>query len=274
MMVDTSSNLPYENKEIYDDIDENTCEICYSNNKHISTECNTCNKKICFECFYKYDKSLSIPADLEDRLNEEKCYIYHTYNCFFCRTSISVNLGDFDNGKMGKLVNKQINENIKMIERAELLETEFKCAGNGEKIENIPEYQTIVVELNKSQRENTELKHFKEKFEELTLKFDNLMINYNKNIGDYNNLFNDAKKQIIQLSYSNQYICNQRDNNKTIYKTAIDTIQSKNKNKNLDKMIIKIKEDADKLTTEPEIIIEQEFNELLKEQEYNELVKK
>ena len=39
-------------------------------------------------------------------------------------------------------------------------------------------------------------------------------------------------------------------------------------------MIIKIKEDADKLTTEPEIIIEQEFNELLKEQEYNELVKK
>lgn len=267
MVVDTSSIVPYENKEIYDDIDENTCEICFVNDKHSSTECSTCNKKICFDCFYKYDKSLSIPTDMDDRLNEEKCYIYQSYNCFFCRTSISVNIDEFDNGKMGKLVNKQINDNIKMIERAELLETEFKCAGNGEKIENIPEYQTIVVELNKSQRENTELKHFKEKFEELTLKFDNLMINYNKNIGDYNNLVNDcndAKNQIIQMSYTNQYICNQRENNKTIYKTAIDTIQSKNKNKNLDKMITKIKEDADKLTTEPELIIKQEFNELVK----------
>ena len=267
MMVDTSSIIPYENKDKYDDIDENTCEICYSNNKHLATECSTCNKKICFECFYKYDKTLSVPIDMDNKLNEEKCYIFHTYNCFFCRTRIAINIGDFDNGKMGKLVNKQINENIKMIERAELLETEFKCAGNGEKIENIPEYQTIVVELNKSQRENTELKHFKEKFEELTLRFDSLMINYNKNIGDYNNLVNDcndAKNQIIQMSYANQYICNQRDTNKTIYNTAIDTIQSKNKNKNLDKMIIKIKEDADKLTSEPELFIKQELNEIVK----------
>jgi len=261
------SIIPYESKEIYDDVDETTCEICYSNIKHISTECNTCNKKICFECFYKYDKSLSIPADMDDRLNEEKCYIYHTYNCFFCRTSIDVNIGDFDTGKMGKLVNKQINENIKMIERAELLETEFKCAGNGEKIENIPEYQTIVVELNKSQRENTELKYKLEKFGELTLKFDNLMINYNKNIVDYNNLVNECNgvtKQIRQISHSNQYICNQRDNYKNAYKKAIDNIQVKNKNKNLDKTINKIKEDVDRFTTEPEIVITQEFNELVK----------
>ena len=257
----------YECKEKYEDIDDNTCEICYSNKKHSSTDCKTCNKKICFECFYKYDKGISLPTDIEDRLNEEKCYIYHTYNCFFCRSKIDINIGDFDIGKMGKLVNKQINENIKMIERAELLETEFKCAGNGEKIEDIPEYQTIVVELNKSQRENDELRYKLEKFEELTLKFDNLMTTYNKNIEDYNDLVNDcnnAKKQIIQMSYTNQYICNQRDSTKVIYKKAIDTIQSKNKNKNLDKTINKIKEDVDKLTTEPELIIKQEFNELVK----------
>jgi hypothetical protein len=257
----------YECKEKYEDIDDNTCEICYSNKKHSSTDCKTCNKKICFECFYKYDKGISLPTDIEDRLNEEKCYIYHTYKCFFCRSKIDINIGDFDIGKMGKLVNKQINENIKMIERAELLETEFKCAGNGEKIEDIPEYQTIVVELNKSQRENDELRYKLEKFEELTLKFDNLMTTYNKNIEDYNNLVNDcnnAKKQIIQMSYTNQYICNQRDSTKIIYKRAIDTIQSKNKNKNLDKTINKIKEDVDKLTTEPELIIKQEFNELVR----------
>ena len=257
----------YECKEKYEDIDDNTCEICYSNKKHSSTDCKTCNKKICFECFYKYDKGISLPTDIEDRLNEEKCYIYHTYNCFFCRSKIDINIGDFDIGKMGKLVNKQINENIKMIERAELLETEFKCAGNGEKIEDIPEYQTIVVELNKSQRENDELRYKLEKFEELTLKFDNLMTTYNKNIEDYNDLVNDcnnAKKQIIQMSYTNQYICNQRDSTKIIYKRAIDTIQSKNKNKNLDKTINKIKEDVDKLTTEPELVIKQEFNELVK----------
>jgi hypothetical protein len=257
----------YECKEKYEDIDDNTCEICYSNKKHSSTDCKTCNKKICFECFYKYDKGISLPTDIEDRLNEEKCYIYHTYNCFFCRSKININIGDFDIGKMGKLVNKQINENIKMIERAELLETEFKCAGNGEKIEDIPEYQTIVVELNKSQRENDELRYKLEKFEELTLKFDNLMTTYNKNIEDYNDLVNDcnnAKKQIIQMSYTNQYIYNQRDSTKNIYKMAIDTIQSKNKNKNLDKTINKIKEDVDKLTTEPELIIKQEFNELVR----------
>jgi hypothetical protein len=257
----------YECKEKYEDIDDNTCEICYSNKKHSSTDCKTCNKKICFECFYKYDKGISLPTDIEDRLNEEKCYIYHTYNCFFCRSKININIGDFDIGKMGKLVNKQINENIKMIERAELLETEFKCAGNGEKIEDIPEYQTIVVELNKSQRENDELRYKLEKFEELTLKFDNLMTTYNKNIEDYNDLVNDcnnAKKQIIQMSYTNQYIYNQRDSTKNIYKMAIDTIQSKNKNKNLDKTINKIKEDVDKLTTEPELIIKQESNELVR----------
>jgi hypothetical protein len=257
----------YECKEKYEDIDDNTCEICYSNKKHSSTDCKTCNKKICFECFYKYDKGISLPTDIEERLNEEKCYIYHTYNCFFCRSKININIGDFDIGKMGKLVNKQINENIKMIERAELLETEFKCAGNGEKIEDIPEYQTIVVELNKSQRENDELRYKLEKFEELTLKFDNLMTTYNKNIEDYNDLVNDcnnAKKQIIQMSYTNQYIYNQRDSTKNIYKMAIDTIQSKNKNKNLDKTINKIKEDVDKLTTEPELIIKQEFNELVR----------
>ncbi len=267
-MVDTPPSIsPYECKEKYEEIDEDTCEICYCNKKHSSTDCTTCNKKICFECFYKYDKGISLPTDIEDRLNEEKCYIYHTYNCFFCRTKINVNIGDFDNGKMGKLVNKQINENIKMIERAELLETEFKCAGNGEKIENIPEYQTIIVELNKSQRENAELKYKLEKFEEIILKFDNLMTAYNKNIEDYNNLVNDTnflKNAYNQIGISNKYICNQRDNYKNTYINGINEIKSKNKNKNLDKFIDNKLKELDKQTTEVEINLEIGFNELTK----------
>lgn len=262
-MVDNTNQ--YECKEKYEEIDDNTCEICYSNKKHSNTDCKTCNKKICFECFYKYDKGISLPTDIEDRLNEEKCYIYHTYNCFFCRTKINVNIGEFDNGKMGKLVNKQINENIKMIERAELLETEFKCAGNGEKIENIPEYQTIVVELNKSQRENTELKYKLEKFEELTLKFDNLMTAYNKNIEDYNNRVadcNDMKNLLLLHANSSNSFCNQRDSYKNAYVNGINEIKSKNKNKNLDKFIDNKLKELDSKTTELEVSLEIEFNEL------------
>lgn len=269
VLIDTPSITPYECKDKYDEVDENTCEICYSNYKEDKIECKTCKNKICFNCFNKNPvKDIGIANPSEDLWENGDGYIYLFMKCFFCRKENKYNTANFTRRQTNILNNNMVKETCDFIKKLKTIEPynayELDVI---KKTNDIKMIFDIVEENNILKGKLKYYENMEENLMNMKMKLESLNVSYNKNIGDYNNLVNDcndAKKQILQMSYANQYICNQRDNNKTIYKTAIDTIQSKNKNKNLDKMIIKIKEDADKLTSEPELVIKQEFNELVK----------
>ena len=76
-MVDTPSIAPYECKDKCEEVDENTCEICYSNYKEDIIECKTCKNKICFNCFNKNPvKDIGIANPSEDLWENGDGYIY------------------------------------------------------------------------------------------------------------------------------------------------------------------------------------------------------
>ena len=91
------------------------------------------------------------------------------------------------------------------------------------------------------------------------------MTAYNKNIEDYNNRVadcNDMKNLLLLHANSSNSFCNQRDSYKNAYVNGINEIKSKNKNKNLDKFIDNKLKELDSKTTELEVSLEIEFNEL------------
>ena len=267
MSVIVDNTKHYEMKEKYDEVDENTCEICYSNKKDEIIKCKTCNQKICFECFNKNPvKNIGTDDELKDEDFENgESHIYLIMNCFFCREVNNYNIGDFTKKQNNILTNNCIKELGTFIKE---LRTSSKY--DIEVIEKIQDIKTNFEVAEENNRLKGELKYYEnmnDNFIEMKMKFDNLMTVYNKNIEDYNNLVNEAnllKNTYNQLVIGNNYICNQRDNYKNTYVNGIKDIKMKNKNKNLDKYIdIKLKE-LDKQTTETELSIQIEFNNIVK----------
>lgn len=238
VLVDLTPLKCYEYKDKFDEVDENTCEICYTNIKDINTECKTCNKKICFTCFDTYDKAIALPLNMGNRLDEETCNVYHFYNCFFCRDRINVNLGSFDEPKRMRLFNKRIYEDMKMIEKYEKMEERF-TNNYDEKLEDVEEYSSIILNLENNKREIADLKYKLQKSEDNSVKFENLMTTYNKNINDYNDLVNDNNKlqSLLKASSSANNIFS-NDNNELV--NNLYEINKTNKNKSLEKKINKM----------------------------------
>lgn len=250
----------YELKEKYEEIDEDTCEICYSNKKDEIVRCKTCNQKICFECFNKNPvKNIGTDDELKDEDFENgESHIYLIMNCFFCREINNYNIGDFTKKQNNILTNnciKELGTFIKQIRSSSKYDT-----GVIEKIQDIKTNFEVAEENNKLKGQLKYYENMNENFIEMKMKFDNLMTAYNKNIEDYNNLVNAYK----QIAITNEYICNQRDNYKNTYINGINEIKSKNKNRNLDKFIDNKLKELNKQTTETELSIQIEFNNIVK----------
>lgn len=254
----------YEFKEKYEEIDDNTCEICYSNHKNDIICCKTCNQKICFECFNK-NPVKNVGADIlpDEEFENGKSHIYLTMNCFFCREENNYNIGDFSKEHNNILTNnciKELGSFIKDLRKSSQYDTAV--------IEKIQDVKTIFEVAEENNMLKGKLKYYEntqENFIEMKMKFDNLMTSYNKNIQDYNNLVNEAnilKNAYKDIGIVNNYICNQRDIYKNAYVNGINEIKSKNKNKNLDKFIDNKLKELDKKTTEIEVKIDINFNEL------------
>lgn len=250
----------YELKEKYEEIDEDTCEICYSNKKDEIVRCKTCNQKICFECFNKNPvKNIGTDDELKDEDFENgESHIYLIMNCFFCREINNYNIGDFTKKQNNILTNnciKELGTFIKQLRSSSKYDT-----GVIEKIQDIKTNFEVAEENNKLKGQLKYYENMNENFIEMKMKFDNLMTAYNKNIEDYNNLVNAYK----QIAITNEYICNQRDNYKNTYINGINEIKSKNKNRNLDKFIDNKLKELNKQTTETELSIQIEFNNIVK----------
>lgn len=250
----------YELKEKYEEIDEDTCEICYSNKKDEIVRCKTCNQKICFECFNKNPvKNIGTDDELKDEDFENgESHIYLIMNCFFCREINNYNIGDFTKKQNNILTNnciKELGTFIKQLRSSSKYDT-----GVIGKIQDIKTNFEVAEENNKLKGKLKYYENMNENFIEMKMKFDNLMTAYNKNIEDYNNLVNAYK----QIAITNEYICNQRDNYKNTYINGINEIKSKNKNRNLDKFIDNKLKELNKQTTETELSIQIEFNNIVK----------
>jgi len=260
MSVMVENTNKYELKEKYEEIDEDTCEICYSNKKDEIVRCKTCNQKICFECFNKNPvKNIGTDDELKDEDFENgESHIYLIMNCFFCREINNYNIGDFTKKQNNILTNnciKELGTFIKQIRSSSKYDT-----GVIEKIQDIKTNFEVAEENNKLKGQLKYYENMNENFIEMKMKFDNLMTAYNKNIEDYNNLVNAYK----QIAITNEYICNQRDNYKNTYINGINEIKSKNKNRNLDKFIDNKLKELNKQTTETELSIQIEFNNIVK----------
>jgi hypothetical protein len=269
MMVDTSSIAHYVNKEIYDDIDDNTCEICYSNNKDDILSCKTCNKKICFKCFNRNPvKDIGIANPSEDLWENGDGYIYLFMKCFFCRKENKYNTANFTRRQTNILNNNMVKETCDFIKKLKTIEPynayELDVI---KKTNDIKMIFDIVEENNILKGKLKFYENMEENLMNMKMKLENLNVSYNKNIGDYNNLVNETnflKNAYKQIEISCEYICNQRDSYKNSYVNGIKEIKSKNKNKNLDKFIDNKLKELDKQTTEDEVNFEIEFNNLVK----------
>lgn len=248
-------NKTYENKEKYEEVNENTCEICYNNMKSELIKCKVCHNKICFNCFDKYEVKDYGIANVSDEVFENgNSHIYLNINCFFCRECNNYNIGSFPEKERNILTNKLIKDEFNM---RKTLQKDGSNTDYGDNYKDKKIYELA--------RENEELRlnflklqYIDDKYLETKAKFDNIMINYNKNIDDYNMLVRDTKflKTINQnlVFANNQYT----DFIDMLEKDIID-IETSNKNKNLHKKILKIKQKFNISS----VRITAEFNELL-----------
>lgn len=198
----------YELKEKYEEINEDTCEICYSNKKDEIVRCKTCNQKICFECFNKNPvKNIGTDDELKDEDFENgESHIYLIMNCFFCREINNYNIGDFTKKQNNILTNnciKELGTFIKQLRSSSKYDT-----GVIEKIQDIKTNFEVAEENNMLKGKLKYYENMNENFIEMKMKFDNLMTSYNKNIEDYNNLVNETnflKNAYKQIGTSNEY---------------------------------------------------------------------
>jgi len=208
MSVMVENTNKYELKEKYEEINEDTCEICYSNKKDEIVRCKTCNQKICFECFNKNPvKNIGTDDELKDEDFENgESHIYLIMNCFFCREINNYNIGDFTKKQNNILTNnciKELGTFIKQLRSSSKYDT-----GVIEKIQDIKTNFEVAEENNMLKGKLKYYENMNENFIEMKMKFDNLMTSYNKNIEDYNNLVNETnflKNAYKQIGTSNEY---------------------------------------------------------------------
>jgi len=264
MSVMVENTEIYELKNKYDEVDDDTCEICYSNDKNNVIKCKTCNQKICFNCFNKNPvKNIGIDNLPDDEFENGKGHIYLTMRCFFCRDVNDYNIADFTREQNNILTNKCIREYSHFIR--DLRKTSQYDTGLIEKINDVKTIFEVAEENNILKGKLKYYENMEENFIEMKIKLDSIMTTYNKNIEDYNNLVNEAnflKKAYEEIGNANQYICKQRDTYKNAYVNGIHEIKSKNKNKKLDRFIDNKLKELDTNTSELEVSIDISFNEL------------
>lgn len=241
---------------------ETICDICFANTKNDLLKCKECSNSICFNCFNTSPlKSLGFEnIDNKEKFEDGEGHLFHIQNCFFCRTKNYYRISNFEKKELNILTNNLAKSYWDLTNKYndyidDIRNTKYEDKNHSKIVDKTISYLSVKDERDELILRLNIYENLEENFLKMKEKLNNITKKYNENIKDYNNL-------VKQIAITNEYICNQRDNYKNTYVNGINEIKSKNKNKNLDKFIINKLKELDKQTTEPELSLEIEFNDI------------
>ena len=251
---------------------ETICDICFANTKNDLLKCKECSNSICFNCFNTSPlKSLGFEnIDDKEKFEDGEGHLFHIQNCFFCRTKNYYRISNFEKKELNILTNNLAKSYWDLTNKYndyidDIRNTKYEDKNHSKIVDKTISYLSVKDERDELILRLNIYENLEENFLKMKEELNNITKKYNENIKDYNNLVNETnflKNTYKQIAISNEYICNQRDNYKNTYVNGINEIKSKNKNKNLDKFIDNKLKELDKKTTETELSLEIEFNDI------------
>jgi hypothetical protein len=245
---------------------ETICDICFANTKNDLLKCKECSNSICFNCFNTSPlKSLGFEnIDDKEKFEDGEGHLFHIQNCFFCRTKNYYRISNFEKKELNILTNNLAKSYWDLTNKYndyidDIRNTKYEDKNHSKIVDKTISYLSVKDERDELILRLNIYENLEENFLKMKEELNNITKKYNENIKDYNNFLKNTYKQI---AITNEYICNQRDNYKNTYVNGINEIKSKNKNKNLDKFIDNKLKELNKQTTETELSLEIEFNDI------------